>query len=110
MVLKRLKLHRFFSGVTRMFSYTQAWVSERGTNLKILAIRLFSQFRVGKNKFHQFWSPNLEKLWEKFTSAPPGKNLSDIHARTQTCKVTPVLQKNVLSYTISQNCSPTPLW
>jgi len=30
MVLKRLKLHQFFHGVARTFSYTQAWVSEEG--------------------------------------------------------------------------------
>jgi len=27
-VLKRLKLHHSFNGVARIFSYTQAWVSE----------------------------------------------------------------------------------
>ena len=35
MVLKRLKSHRFCNGVARTFSYTQAWVSERGRDLKI---------------------------------------------------------------------------
>jgi len=30
MVLTRLKLHQFFNGAARTFSYTQAWVSERG--------------------------------------------------------------------------------
>ena len=43
---------------------TQVWVSEGDTNLKISAIRLSSQFRVVKNKFHQFWPQTLEKLLE----------------------------------------------
>jgi len=30
MVLKCLKLHQFFNGVARTFSYTQAWLSEGG--------------------------------------------------------------------------------
>jgi len=28
LVLKRFKLHLFFNGVARMFSYTQAWMLE----------------------------------------------------------------------------------
>jgi len=41
MVLKRLKLHQFFNGVTRIFSSTQAWVPEGGKNLKISAKKFF---------------------------------------------------------------------
>jgi len=40
-VLKRLKLHKFFNGVAQTFSYTQAWVSERGI-WKLQQKRLFS--------------------------------------------------------------------
>jgi len=51
-----------------------------GTNFKISAKRLFAQFRVVKNKFHHFWPPTQEKLLEKSTSGPLGKNFSDAHA------------------------------
>ena len=63
-----------------MFTYIQAWVSKGGTNLKISAIRLFSQFRVVKNKFHHFWPLTQEKLLEKSTSGPHWKKLPDAHA------------------------------
>jgi len=34
--------------------------------------RLFSWFRVGKNKFYHFW-PTPRKIFEKSSSGPPGK-------------------------------------
>jgi len=79
MVLKRLKLHHIFNGVARTFSYTQAWVSEGGRNLKILATKAVFLFSSGKNKFDHFCPP-LEKLLEKSTSVPPVKNPSDAQA------------------------------
>jgi len=33
MILIRLKLHQFFNGVARTFSYTQAWASEEGAGI-----------------------------------------------------------------------------
>jgi len=33
MILIRLKLHQFFNGAARTFSYTQVWASEEGTGV-----------------------------------------------------------------------------
>jgi len=50
--------------VARTFSYTQAWVSEGGRNLKILAKKAVFFVSSGKNKFHNFFPPkkNFEKI------------------------------------------------
>jgi len=58
MVLKRLKLPKFFNGLARTCFYTLAYgCRKRGRNLKISAKMLFSWFRVIKTKLHHFWSP-----------------------------------------------------
>ena len=57
MVLKRFKWHQVFSGVARNVSYTPAWVSEEGQEFENIRKKLFSSFRVVKNKFTTFGSP-----------------------------------------------------
>jgi len=47
MVLKRLKLHQFFSGVAQTFSYTKAWVLQGAMNLKISAKKAVSLVSSG---------------------------------------------------------------
>jgi len=37
--LKRFKLHQFFNGVERTFSYTQAWVSEGGQEFEKISAK-----------------------------------------------------------------------
>ena len=80
MVLKRLKSHRCFSGVSRFFSYTQAGVSEGGHEFENFSKKAVFLISSGKKKFHHFWPLTLEKLLEKSSSDPPGTNLSDAHA------------------------------
>ena len=100
MVSKRLKLPNFFNGVARPFP------THKGRNLKNLAKKLFSQFRVAKNKFHHFWPP-VEKLLENPLVAPLKKFLpTPMHT---SMKMTPFLWKIVLYYTISQHWWTTPM-
>jgi len=47
---------------------------------KLQQKRLFSKFRVAKNKFYHFWSP-LENLLRKSLYHLPKKNPSDAHGR-----------------------------
>ena len=39
------------------------WASERNGFWKFQQIKLFAQFRVGKNKFHHFWT-SVENYWK----------------------------------------------
>jgi len=41
--------------------------------------RLFSYFRVGKNKFHHFLAAPLGNILEESPGDPPGKNPSDAY-------------------------------
>jgi len=52
MVLKRLKLHQVFNGVERIFSYTQAWVSEGGKEFDVFSKNTIFLVSNGKNKFN----------------------------------------------------------
>jgi len=100
MVSKRLKLPNFFNGVARPFP------THKGRNLKNLAKKLFSQFRVAKTKFHHFWPP-VEKLLENPLVTPLKKFLpTPMHT---SMKMTPFLWKIVLYYTISQHWWTTPM-
>jgi len=73
--------------VARTLSYTQAWVSEEGRNLKISAKKAVFLVSSGENKIHHFWL-SLEKHLEKFT-----KSLSNTHAH-----------KHVKLHHFCQNC------
>jgi len=86
MVLKRLKLLKFFNGVARTFPTHKHMGVGRGPGiLNFQQKMLFSLYRVVKTKFHHFWSP-VEKLLEKSTSGPPWKN-SFRRPCTQACKI-----------------------
>jgi len=62
MVLKRLKLPKFFNGVARTFSYTQAYgCRKRGRNLKFSVKMLFS-ISSGKNQISPLLAPVEKRL------------------------------------------------
>jgi len=63
MVLKRFKLHQFFNGVARTFSYTQAWVSEGGQEFENFSKKGYFLVSSGKTKFHHF-GPPLKNFWK----------------------------------------------
>jgi len=67
--------------VARTVSYTEEWVWEGGLELDNFSKKVVFLVWSGKNKFHHCWLPILEKLLEKSTSGPPGKNLSDTHGQ-----------------------------
>jgi len=67
-VLKRFKLHQFFNGVARTFSYAQAWVWERGKNLKISAKKAVFLVSSGKKQISPLLAPH-RKIFEKSNSA-----------------------------------------
>ena len=83
-----------------MISYTQGrvWEWEWGGNSKISAkTTIFLVLRGKKNKFRNIQPPK-KKLWNKSTSAPPGKNPSETHAH-----------KHVkLHHFCEKNCCITP--
>ena len=62
------------------FSYTQAWVSEGGSNSQMLAKKAVFLVLSGKKQISPLLAP-LEKLLEKSTSALMDKNPSDVHAQ-----------------------------
>jgi len=57
MVLKRLKLHQFFNGVARFFSYTQAWVSEGRKEFEISAKKVVFLVSSGKKQVSPLMPP-----------------------------------------------------
>jgi len=58
MVLKRLKLLKFFNGVARTISYTQAWVSEGGQEFQKFQQKCcFLSFEWQKTNFTTFDPP-----------------------------------------------------
>jgi len=84
--LKRLKLHQFFHGVARTFSYQQAGC--RRQDLKISAKIAFFLVSSGKKQISPLLTP-LEKLLEKSTSSPWKK--CSRRPCTQAGKMTPFL-------------------
>ena len=100
MVLKRLKLHQFFHGVARTFSYTQEWVSEGGHEFKNFRKNVVFLVSSGKNKLSPLLPPpTLEKRLEKNTSGPPLDKIlpMPMHASMQNYIL---FVKVVLHYTI----------
>jgi len=67
--------HWAVNGVTRTFSYIQAWVSEGGRNLKISAKKGVFLVSSGKQQISPLLLPPKEKRLEKSISGPPGKIL-----------------------------------
>jgi len=62
MVLKRLKLHEVFDGVTRTFSEPQAWVLEGGQEFQNFCKKgSFLSFECSTNQISPLLAP-LEKL------------------------------------------------
>jgi len=57
MVLKRLKLHQFFNGVAQTFSYTKAWVSERGQEFEIFSKKAVFLVSSGKKQISPLLTP-----------------------------------------------------
>ena len=68
MVLKLLKLNKFFNGVKRSFSYIQVGCRKGGRNSKISAKKAVFLVRVARQTFHHFGPPR--KLLEKSTCGP----------------------------------------
>jgi len=64
-VLKRLKLHRFFSGVARTFSYTQAWVSEEGQEFENFSNKAVCSVSSDKKKISPLLGPHPRKMFDK---------------------------------------------
>jgi len=104
--VETLDITRIFDGVSRTFSYTQAWASEWGRNLKISAKKAVFLVLSGKKQISPLLA-NIEKHLKKSTSAPPWKK-SFRSPCAQACKMTPFLQKFVLYYIICQHYSTTP--
>ena len=77
MVLKRLKLPKFFNGVARTFPTHKHMGVGRGAG--IWKSQQKWCFLKPKTKFHHFWPP-VAKLLEYLQVASPGKILSDAHA------------------------------
>jgi len=79
-VLKRLNLHQFLMAWHELFPTHKHWCRKGAGIWKLQQKKLFSYFRVVKNKFSSLLAPPLEKLLEKSISATPRKNPSDAHA------------------------------
>jgi len=58
MVSKQVKLHQFFNGVARTFSYTQAWMWEEEQEFKNFSKKgFFLSFEWYKTNFTTFGCP-----------------------------------------------------
>ena len=79
MVFKHLKLHQFLMVWYERFLHTSMGVGRGQEFEKFCKKGCFLSFEWQKTNFTTFGRP-LEKLLEKSTSGPPGKNLSNAHA------------------------------
>ena len=78
--VETLEITPIFNGVARTFSYTQAWVSEWCSNLKISAKKgCFLSFEWQKTNFTTF-GQHLKNILKNPLGPPPGKNPSEAHA------------------------------
>jgi len=76
--VKTLQITPICNGVVRTFSYTQAWLSEGGPEFEHFSKKALFLVSSGKKQISPLSAP-LEKLLEKSTSVPPGKNPSNAH-------------------------------
>ena len=79
MVLKRLKLPKFFNGVARTFPTHKHGCRKRGRNLEISAKNAVFLISSAKKQISPLLAP-VQKLLEKSTTGLPGKIPFDAHA------------------------------